>query len=252
MTYAQETIRTFRTELAAVPAIADRIIQTVTAHPFKTEAACEFALQGLLRRVKTLRRCIGEAFRLIPPGRRKAVDSLCREKTEIYLQSYFINIAGSLDNLAWIWVHERGLKKVNGKPLSRSEVGFRKTQVAVRRSVPPSFASYLDSIEPWALAGENYRDALAHRIPLYIPPFSVLISNVEEHRRLEAASRLAQFRAEHEASADFEKQRGKLEFFQAVMMHSYSEGAIPMLFHAQMIADLKTIDELTRRLFAEL
>lgn len=189
---------------------------------------------------------------MIPPSRRKAVDSLRREKTEIYLQSFFLNISGCLDNLAWMWVHELGLKKQNGKPLSRSEVGFRKTQTVLRASVSPSFALYLDSLESWATAGENYRDALAHRIPLYIPPFSVTIGNVDEHRRLESASRIAQFRAEHVLSADFDKQRGKLEFFQAMMMHSFSEGARPMLFHAQMIADVKTIEQLTIRLLADL
>ena len=40
------------------------------------------------------------------------------------IQSFVINVQGCLDNLAWIWVFETGLKGRDGKDLGRHVVGL--------------------------------------------------------------------------------------------------------------------------------
>jgi hypothetical protein len=71
---------------------------------------------------------------------------------------------GCVDNLAWIWVHERGIA------VNRRHVGLRRHNKEVRNTFSPEFHSYLESLDSWFEYLVDYRDALAHRIPLYIPP----------------------------------------------------------------------------------
>ena len=71
-----------------------------------------------------------------------------------------------MDNLAWVWVHERGLTK----KISRNQVGLRAKSEQVRGTFSPEFRAYLVTLdEEWFPYITDYRDALAHRIPLYVP-----------------------------------------------------------------------------------
>ena len=55
--------------------------------------------------------------------------------------------------------------------------------------------------------------------------------------------------AEHTRLSDEQK---KLCQFRPVMMHSFEENANPIVFHFQLLADFKTIEELGRQMLIEL
>src|SRR5205085_2909290 len=61
----------------------------------------------------------------------------------------------------------------NGKHLSPMAIGLLPKYVLVRASLPQHFREYLASFDEWFGYLENYRHALAHRVPLYIPPRSL-------------------------------------------------------------------------------
>jgi len=91
-----------------------------------------------------------------------------------------INISGVFDNLGWVFVYERDLfgKAKDGK-IDRNGVGLfiKKTQDKLK----PELRAYLDSnpIKSWHEDySKKYRDSLAHRIPLYVPPS--LLDKAEE------------------------------------------------------------------------
>jgi hypothetical protein len=91
---------------------------------------------------------------------------------------------------------------------------------------------------------EDYRHALAHRIPLYIPPFVV------HPRRLELYNDFENLKNEALRLKDFSRydkldsQQEKLGNFNPAMMHSYVEGARPVVFHFQVLADWNTVAEI--------
>ncbi len=68
--------------------------------------------------------------------------------------------------------------------ISWGQVGLRKANVKVRAALSKEFQSRLDEMEGWFGYVTEYRDALAHRIPLYIPPGAVLTRNADKYNDL--------------------------------------------------------------------
>ena len=95
--------------LASIKHRADHLVLSYSGHRFKNQEAREFAQHGFLRRIGTLRRCIENIFKIIRPNARKIPDRATLYDAQINVQSFIANVYGSVDNLAWVWVHERGL-----------------------------------------------------------------------------------------------------------------------------------------------
>ena len=202
-----------------------------------------------MRRLGYLFRCIENAYSIIPlslqglPDRNQLVD------TTINLHAFWINIFGAIDNLAWVWVKERHVVKIDGNELPDTWIGLKRSNTIVRESFSPQFKAYLEDIDGWFDAIEGYRDGLAHRIPLYIPPYRVLTADQERYCQLDTQMFAAQTHEEHLQLA---REQDGLKAFWPMMTHSYSENARPIMFHAQMIADYRLMAELARRLLDEL
>jgi hypothetical protein len=112
---------------------------------YKSDRAREYALHGFGRRLGTLVRAIDQVYEILPPdredipGRDELVDAT------IAIQSFVLNAFGCLDNLAWIWVYEQGIKGKDGKEVAKrsdlaiarsaahSPMNFALTSIAVRR-----------------------------------------------------------------------------------------------------------------------
>lgn len=219
---------------------------------YRCTRAKEQASQGFTRRLGTLLRCIDNVFRMLPPEREDIPDSDELEDAAINLQAFVVNAFGCCDNLAWIWVLECPVRRDDGRPLPRSHVGFRRENVAVRASVSPGFRDYLDTLEEWLSNLTDYRDALAHRIPLYIPPYVIAVENEaalqELQRTLEIALRANDTDAYERARAE-QKALGR---FRPWMKHSWIDESREIEFHQQMLHDFSSIAELAYRLGEEL
>ena len=176
-TLKKQQIADIRAKLATIEDRTNQIILSVTGHRFQNELAREYAQHGFARRVETLRRCIQNIFRIIPPGTVKVPSRDRLYDGQIQVQSFIANVFGSVDNLAWIFVHERGLDA----EIPRGHVGLRKANVKVRAASSQEFQTRLDEMERWFGYITEYRDALAHRIPLYIPPGAVLTRDVDKY-----------------------------------------------------------------------
>jgi len=217
----------------------------VVGRNFANNDAREFARQGLARRLETLARCIDQVFDLLPPERDETVDAT------INTQSFISNAFGCLDNLAWMWVYEKGILDEDGKPLDKMKVGLDKKMV--KQSFSQTFRDYLASRDRWFQHLKEFRDALGHRIPLYIPPHVVSPEHVAEYNRLETAMAEALNAVDIAAHDRFETQQQALVMFQPVMQHSLTQAKNPpVIFHSQLIIDFTTIDEMTRKLLDEM
>jgi len=78
---------------------------------YRTGRGHEYATQGLCRRLDTLVRAINIVLDLLPPEREDIPDQDEVVAVTIVIQSFMFNAFGCLDNLAWIWVYERGVPR---------------------------------------------------------------------------------------------------------------------------------------------
>ena len=136
-----------------------------------SERAKEYLQHGFCRRLHVMSRCVDNIFALYPPDRVELLERDARYDLEISLHAFVSHLVGALDNLAWVFVFERS----RHKEIRRSDVGIfnKKTQAhmttALREYITsPELAAW------WNNYAKKYRDALAHRIPLYVAP-SVLL-----------------------------------------------------------------------------
>ncbi len=219
---------------------------------WKSADAREFAMHGFGRRLGTLIRNIESVFSILPPELDSIPDRAQVADATTNLLSFVVNVFGCLDNLAWIWVYERGVTKSDGTALNPLRVGLQKKNEEVWASLPIDFRNYLDEREEWFEHIKGVRDSLAHRIPLYIPPFVMHPEKIGEYedleRRMAAAMKDRDFARYDQLMAE----QMALGTFKPWMSRSLVEAPQPILFHPQLIADFKVVDEIARKILAEL
>lgn len=219
---------------------------------FQNDAAREHADHGFSRRLGTLVRCINRVFEILPPDRVAIPDRHETVDAAINIQSFVMNAFGCCENLAWIWVSERGISQANGAALPHTKVGLGTSYRLVRESFSPAFRAYLDGRRAWFANLKDFRDALAHRIPLYIPPHTVSADDGARYQALGAAARAALLRGDLTLEGQLLADQMALARFQPIMTHSLTADTQVIVFHPQLIADFNTIDELAREFLLEL
>jgi hypothetical protein len=145
---------------------------------------------------------------------------------------------------------ETNLRKPNGSPLAPKSIGLTPSHIRVRHTLSNEFQNYLTENDAWFGHLENYRHALAHRIPLYIPPRQLDDQDAAEYRRLEQA--IADAIGDIRRYEELRGQQNRLGRFNPVIMHSYGERANPVLVHPQMICDFSTVIEIGEYMLREL
>lgn len=245
MTFSPEDIAKLTAEHTAIAEQYQALASAYVCHPYKDSRAREFATHGLSRRLKTLVRCIDIVFDKIPPGRNALPSDGERLDAAIAIQAFVFNLFGSIDNLAWIWVHEKKVTSADGSELRPTFVGLGPKNALVRDSLPAAFRLYLQGLHQWFEHLEDYRHALAHRIPLYIPPYVVRVSNEQAYRDLVGRQDEALNRDAFEDYECLSTDLKKLVEFSPWISHSFEERSTPVAFHPQMLADFQTLVEIS-------
>jgi hypothetical protein len=252
MIFSQDDLEKLQMEYLAVDGKCQKLLLSYVARNFNNARAQEYARQGFSRRLKTLVRCIHKTFEVLPLDRIEIPTKEELSDAAINIQAFIINVFGCTDNLAWVWLWEKNLTQNDGSPIPNGWVGLREKNELVRGSFSPGFQAYLEGLNGWFENLENFRHALAHRIPLYIPPYVVPEDKLPAYQELgermtEALNR--QDIAEHERLST---EQEALAAFKPFMTHSFEEEAKYVVFHAQLLADFNTIDELGKKLLEEL
>jgi hypothetical protein len=110
----------------------------------------------------------------------------------------------------------------------------------------------LESLDKWFAYLVEYRDAFAHRIPLYIPPGGVLKRDRDAAQELENRKAAALNAFDPYEYERLNTEQMKLFVFQPLICHSYSEMVAPCAFHPLLIVDFLTVEELGEKMLAEL
>jgi len=205
--------------------------------------AQEYLDHGVCRRFGTIQRCIQNIFSVFPPDRIELLNEQERSDVEINLHAFVLNLYGVTDNLAWVYLLEKGIA------LKPSRVGLfnRETQ----KYLPQEVRDYLRSktIKEWhGKYAKDYRDALAHRVPLYVPPWTCTPAQGDRYRELEA---MISAEISKHNFAQVEKLTNEQDALRAIcltFLHSFSDDHAfpPVYFHPQLIADARTAMEIVR------
>jgi len=168
---------------------------------------------------------------------------------QINIQSFFANVYGCVDNLAWVWVYEKGLDS----KIRRNSVGLRAKHTEVRSTLSVGFQDYLVKLDPWLDYIIEYRDALAHRIPVYVPPGGVPVRHADAYNTLERGMQEALYvRGDPYEYERLLAEQNKLLVFQLLISHSITETTARFAFHVQMVVDFMTVDEMGNKMLDEL
>jgi len=131
------------------------------------QKAKEYLLHGAGRRANILVNCIRNIFSTYPVRKKDLLTEDERITCCISLHAFMINIVGFIDNLAWVFVHEKQLS------IRKEAVSLFKEKTA--QYLTPDFQSYLNTRKLWY--GDYlliYRHSLAHQIAPYIPPYGFI------------------------------------------------------------------------------
>jgi hypothetical protein len=252
MFYSEQQIEELKGESATIRQKYQALLFAYSDRQYQTDRGREFATQGFLRRLGTLSHCIDRVFTILPPDLQGIPIADAVADATISLQAFIFNVFGCMDNLAWVWVEEKGIRKKDGEPLPQKYIGFGAKYTSFRESLSTNFLNYLQIREEWFSHLEGYRHALAHRIPLYIPPHEVSPDNQAAYLALEIEMNAAVLAENIQLEAKLAEQQHALMFFRPWMTHSYEEKAPIVVIHSQMLADFNTVEEVAYKLLGEL
>jgi hypothetical protein len=246
--FSSKTLKELQDRHSELAGKCRQLIERYVSRDYKDPRAREYAMHGFSRRLEALVRCIDNVFRILPPDLAELPTREALLDATINLQSFVFNVFGSMDNLAWIWVQERGLTKANGSPIPNGSVGLSRKHTLVLSSFSTEFQKYLTGLNDWLDYLEGFRHALAHRVPLYIPPYVVPKDNEAAYQSLEDCMK----KADHGEYERLSAEQKALATFVPYMTHSFGEEAKPIVFHSQILIDFLTVEELAIKLFGEL
>jgi hypothetical protein len=146
----------------------------------------------------------------------------------IHLNAYYLNLRGTLDNLAWVLQYEwqvlTGVTEEGGRERQACYLFGRQFLTALQ-SRHPDLAFVLNQHGNWASELANLRDPAAHRIPIYVPPSLMTTqAQVDEFRRIEAQADAPPSERGDRAISEIYSKAQKVADFVPVMIISTSQG----------------------------
>lgn len=205
----------------------------------KSEKAREYVLHGICRRLMIVKQCIENIFTLYPLDRTSLLTNEERTNLEINLHAFLINVHGIPDNLAWAYVLEHD-SEIDPK-LKEGQVGLFKKET--QKYLPTEVRECVNStvLSHWHKQyAKVYRDALAHRIPPYIPPSALTPAHQVKYKELEAHMMRAIKEGDIDRATKLLDEQSAIGSICGAFKHSHSESE-GMLLHPQIIVDAKTV-----------
>jgi hypothetical protein len=174
-----------------------RMIYLIRVRQSACEGAQKHLHRGFLVRVSMMEESIVELHEQL----RKAngpLSSYLASKLTLLINAYYLNLAGSLDNLAWAIIYQHALcKPVNEdchKQRKLAHLLGKEFLDALPGKGLEELSQKLRAKRAWYREMKEFRDPAAHRIPILVPMALYSEADIDEQRRLdsEAAGLCAQ------------------------------------------------------------
>ncbi len=244
MTYADEQIKQFEKEYFKVRhGLQELMLNTVVAGQESILIGVkEHLLHGVSRRINVINKSMENIFRDFSPATTRPLDKEVIYDVQINLHAYVMSLYGIFDNWAWAFVYNHELlEKVGGK----HGVGLFRENTTKYLSKPLRDYLSTETMINWHEKYlKSYRDALAHRIPLYIPPAEFTPEEGELYNQLESEKLTLIKNMDWQRLDEVYEEQAKIGGPSFVFLHSYEEEPPkPVLFHPQLLCDGATIVE---------
>ena len=203
----------------------------------------EHLLHGAARRVGAIRRAIQNIYALFPPETERPLQRDVLADVNINLHAHVMNLYGLYDNWAWAYVLQHNLEEVIG---GRRRVGL--FIEATRNRLPTELREYLSlrqTTEWHQNYAKSFRDALAHRIPPYIPPALLTPEEGTRHNELELEKVQCITNRRWERLEEVWTEQGGLGAPCPYFLHAYTEETPPrpVYLHPQVLSDAMAVIE---------
>ena len=174
-----------------------------------SEGAIKHLHRGLLVRINMLEESVvvldDELGRADGP-----LNSYLASKLTLLINAYYLNIAGSLDNLAWAIAYHHSLwapiDENDKKQRRNAHLMNRQFLDAISAKGLANLNARLCSLKDWYWEMREFRDPAAHRIPITVPCAIYSESDIQEMQRLDSESANAIEKGDrNEARAAFQK-----------------------------------------------
>lgn len=154
-----------------------------------SEGAIKHLHRGLLVRINMLE----ESVVVLDDELRRAggpLDSYLASKLSLLINAYYLNLAGSLDNLAWAIAYHHSLwdpiDENDWKQRRKAQLMGREFLNAISTNELDNLNRLLCSLKDWYWEMREFRDPAAHRIPITVPCAIYSESDIEEMQRLDS------------------------------------------------------------------
>jgi len=256
MVYSQEQLEKLNKEYSGLnPTFTELVIKlSEFEDKFDNDEAKKYIAWGVTRRLYTLKTCLYKVFTIFPPDRKNNVEKTKLDEVEIYIQAFIANMSGLFDNLGWAFVLENDLlgRRRDGK-INKHGVGL--FNPSTQEHLSNELNEYLNGtkIKSWYDEySKSYRDSLLHRIPLYIPPYQIPSSNKDAFTEIQnEINSLDYSNLAIDAigkNKELKKKQEKLSEPSFIFASSFTEEiGRPVFFHAQLLADFNTVEEIINK-----
>ena len=252
MYFSKESLEILEADYKKILGKYHKLLKAYAIRVYVNEQAKENATHGFIRRLGTLSRCINNVFTILPPEYSTLPNRDKLSDAAINIQAFVINIFGTIDNLAWIWVYETNLTQDDGLPIPKEWVGLGSKNKIIRSSFSQGFQNHLEDMDSWFDVIGNLRHSLAHRIPLYIPPYTISSAQFEAYNNFENKKNAAFASWDINEHDELTAEQQKLTKFKPWISGSIGDNPRPIVFHAQLLNDFITIEDLAWKILEEL
>lgn len=252
MAYAAEDLTKMMEAFSSIDERYNTLREDLIVRNYRTTRGQEFAVHGFCRRLHTLSLTTRHVFEMLPPDIEGVPQKEVLDDVTIQVQAFVFNVFGAIDNLAWCWFYEKGPTRENGKAVPASWIALSPENKFLVPTLSQPFQEHITELKTWFDVIEGYRHGLAHRIPLYIPPYAIPAEKIAEHHDLDAKVLDALSRHAWDEMEKHEAAQLAMHVFHPEMMHSFEEGASSVSFHPQMLSDFGLVEILGRRMLDEL
>jgi len=241
-----DTVKELRVQLPGLveglTRLQQKVVAVAQALPMKSPLREQLA-HGVGRRLSVIRRSVQNIFTLLPPDQALPLDTDTVTDVQINLHAFVMNLYGLFDNLGWAFVLKHGLDKVildqHGK-LDRKGIGLFAKRT--RRHLPKAILDHLTApdMEKWHTDyAKDFRDALAHRIPPYVPPAVFTPDEGRRYNELEDEKLRCILEHRWERLDEVWAEQGRLGKPGFTFVHAYTEEAPArhVYLHPQLICD---------------
>jgi len=210
----------------------------------QSKIANEYLQQGVCRRLKVIGRSCQNIFDIFPPNRQTVLSSDELNDIQINLHAFLINVHGILDNIAWVYIWEFDVKSLQDAR-NRKKVSLFNKEIQDLLNVDLKKNLNTEDFKSWFREyAKIYRDALAHRIPVYVPPFQITLENGIRFNELNQEINDMFFKAEFDNAKlqELYVAQNKLTEICCLFLHSFNEdNKNPIPLHKQLLEDISKI-----------